>query len=109
MALKAAPPRIATRDTRSVKLPPKQVDPHYTTPEHRAWSKAVIDRAGRRCQDAAHDASKPRDGLRLFADHIVERRDGGAPFDLRNGLARCGACHTRKTLAERAKRMTQVY
>ncbi|MDR3474445.1 MAG: HNH endonuclease [Devosia sp.] len=103
--LKARAPRITARDTRAVRPPPKTVDPHYLTPEHRAWAKAVIDRAGRRCQDAQHDDSRPRQGVRLFADHVVELRDGGAAYDPGNGLTRCGACHTRKTMAERARRM----
>lgn len=42
---------------------------------------------------------------RLFADHIVELKDGGAPFDVANGQALCGAHHTLKTAAERQKRM----
>lgn len=41
----------------------------------------------------------------MFADHIVERKDGGAEFDPANGQCLCGSCHSRKTAAERAKRM----
>jgi len=80
---------------------PKVVDPHYHTPEHQRWSRAVIARAGGRCQGKGCG----RSGVRLFADHIVELRDGGAPFDLANGQALCGACHARKTAAMRAERL----
>jgi hypothetical protein len=41
----------------------------------------------------------------MFADHIREIGDGGAPFDLANGQCLCGAHHTRKTTATRAKRL----
>jgi uncharacterized protein YfaQ (DUF2300 family) len=41
---------------------------------------------------------------RMFADHVVEIRDGGAPFDTANGQCLCGSHHTLKTNAERDKR-----
>jgi 5-methylcytosine-specific restriction protein A len=106
--LRAHAPRVATRDTRAVRPPPKSVDPWYNTPAHRAWAGAVVARSGRCCQDAAHQPGTPRSGRRLFADHIVERRDGGDPTDIANGMARCGSCHSRKTLAERARRAGAV-
>jgi 5-methylcytosine-specific restriction enzyme A len=106
--VRTARPRVATVDTRAVKPPAKAVDSYYNTPEHRGWAKAVVQRSGRRCQDPQHGSRRPRDGMRLVADHIIERRDGGAALDVRNGMARCGACHTRKTLAERAKRMRET-
>lgn len=103
--VRIAPPRIATRDTRAVKPPAKTADPHYLTPEHRAWRSEVIRRAGGQCQDREHDPRRPRQGVRLFADHIRELRDDGAALDPANGEARCGACHARVTLARRAVRM----
>lgn len=102
--LKMLGARIATLDPRKVKLPEKRVDPYYNTPEHKAWRTEVMRRAGGMCQDPDHDPSRPRSGIRLYADHIKERRDGGDPLDPANGMARCGSCHTRKTAAERAKR-----
>ena len=80
---------------------------HYRTPQHRAWSRAVIRAAAGQCQGAAHDPAKPRDGVRLFADHVLELSDGGAALDPRNGRALCGACHTRKTLERRAVRLRE--
>lgn len=94
-------------DTRRVKLPAKVGDPYYLTPEHKAWAAAVIARAGGRCQDPTCRARHyPRQ--RLFADHVKERRDRpDLALDISNGRALCGSAHTRKTLAERAKRMAR--
>jgi 5-methylcytosine-specific restriction endonuclease McrA len=82
---------------RSVQLPPKQVNPHYMKPEHQLWSRQVKERAHWTCEKCG------RTGDRLFADHIREIRDGGT-WDLANGQALCGSCHTGKTMAARAKR-----
>nr|WP_314074435.1 HNH endonuclease signature motif containing protein [uncultured Roseococcus sp.] len=93
-------PRIATLDTRTAQPAPKQRAAHYGTAEHEAWRAEVIRRAGGMCQGRGCGRSQ----VRLFADHIVELKDGGAPTDIRNGQALCGACHTRKTAAARAAR-----
>jgi hypothetical protein len=104
--LKTAASKLRTVDTRTCKPPPKAADPQLLTPEHKAWALAVKRRAGWRCEviengvRCAHAAPH-----RMFADHIVERRDGGALLDPKNGRCVCGSHHTRKTLAERAKRM----
>ncbi|EHM01411.1 HNH endonuclease domain protein [Acetobacteraceae bacterium AT-5844] len=99
------PSRIQAMDLRTAQPAPKQADPHYLTPEHRAWSAAVIRRAGGVCQGSGCG----RTGVRLFADHVIELRDGGAPFDPANGQALCGACHTRKTAEERRRRQAEPY
>jgi 5-methylcytosine-specific restriction protein A len=83
--------------------PPKQVDPHYRTDEHKAWAAAVMRRAGYRCQ--APGCRKAAPEHRLFADHVTEMRDGGAPFDPANGQALCGMHHSAKTAAERVRRL----
>lgn len=101
--IKLVGPRIATLDARAVKAPPKRVDAFYTTPQYELWRAEVIERADGRCQDPLCKHPDRR-GMRLFADHVHEIRDGGAPYDPANGLARCGSCHTRKTAEERAKR-----
>lgn len=82
---------------RSVQLPPKQADPAYATKVHFAWANEVRKRAGHACQRCG------KVGVRLFADHILELRDGGT-WDLTNGQALCGSCHTIKTMLERTKR-----
>lgn len=99
MALRTIGPRVKPIGPR-VKPLPQVSDDHYRAPEHRAWSKAVIRRAGFQCEDCG------RDNTRLFADHITELRDGGAALDPANGRARCGACHGKKTMKARAARLT---
>ena len=93
-------PRLATISTRIVAPAPKTADPHYQSAEHRAWRTEVLRRAAHRCQDCG------RTGTRLFADHVIELRDGGPPTDPANGRALCGACHTKKTAQSRAQRMS---
>lgn len=93
-------PRVATLDTSIAKQPPKVAAPIYGTPEYAEWRRVVIARAHGHCQSRGCI----RSGVRLFADHIVELKDGGAPFDPRNGQALCGSCHTTKTARARAER-----
>jgi 5-methylcytosine-specific restriction endonuclease McrA len=101
--LTSLPSRIGSLDTRTAQPAPKQADPHYLTPEHQRWRAEVTRRAGGACQQCG------RSGVRLFADHIVELKDGGAPFDPTNGQALCGSCHTAKTARARTARMTERY
>ena len=101
--LHTLPPRLSVVDVRTAQPAPKVSDPHYQTAEHRAWSAAVLRRAGGACQAQGCG----RSGGRLFADHIRELRDGGAPFALANGQALCGSCHTTKTAQERRRRMQE--
>ncbi len=106
MALSLLKTGIASLSHRRVALPPKTVAPIYQSAEFRAWRQAVIDRAGGRCEAMIGDKrcwkAAPRN--RMFADHIVELREGGAPFDVENGQCLCGAHHTAKTAAARAAR-----
>lgn len=106
MALRLLGPTIATLDTRSAKPAPKIADPFYLSPAWRELVAAIIAERGPYCEDAKHDSSRSRGpGIRLFGDHIKERKDGGAELDRANVLLRCGSCHTRKTIEERARRM----
>lgn len=102
-------PRIATLDLRTAPPAPKRADEELLTPDHRRWRAIVIARAGRRCEwidDNGFRCEKSEaNGDRMFADHIKERRDGGAPFDPNNGRCLCGQHHTIKTNAERAARL----
>jgi len=96
--------RTMVLDTRSAKPAAKATNPFYLTHEWRTLVAEIIRERGARCEDP--DCRFPnRTGIRLFGDHIVELADGGAPLDKANVLLRCGSCHTRKTNAERAKRM----
>jgi 5-methylcytosine-specific restriction enzyme A len=103
MKIRVAPPRVATRVPRIVTAS-KVRAPIYGTPLHRAWSAEVIRRSGGMCQGIG--CPNPNSRGRLFADHIRELKDGGG-FELSNGVALCGSCHTRKTLAARALRIRQ--
>ena len=98
--------RIVAIDTRSAVPPPKTAEPIYASREYAEWRRIVISRAHGYCQDPSCKYPN-RYGIRLFADHVIELKDGGAPFDPSNGLARCGSCHTIKTVAERIKRSAE--
>lgn len=101
-------PRIQVLDTRTAKPAPKEADAYYQTPEHKAWREQVLRRAGYRCEWVENgqrcEKAAPH---RLFADHILERKDGGADLDPANGQCLCGTHHSLKTAAERAKRMAR--
>jgi 5-methylcytosine-specific restriction protein A len=96
-------------DARAVKPEAKRADPFYLTPEYRAWREVVIARAGRRCEAiderTGRRCPKAEPRHRMFADHIKEVRDGGAPYDPTNGRCLCGSHHTRKTAQARADRL----
>lgn len=104
--LRMLAPRVAAIDTRTARPAPKVADPYYLTPEHRAWAAEGARLAGGRCQDP-NCATRGRTHGRLFADHIIELKDGGAPLAPENRMMRCGACHARKTAAARAARMAR--
>ena len=94
-------------DTRTIKLPPKVKAPIYNTPEFQAWRAKVIARAGGRCE--ARDqhgtrCTKAKPAYRVYADHIVELRDGGQPFDVTNGQCLCASHHESKTMQARYRR-----
>lgn len=100
---------IAARcDARAVKPPPKHADAAYRSAEHRRWRESVIARAGGRCEavdpQTGRRCGKAAPAHRMFADHVVELRDGGAALDPANGRCLCGAHHTSKTAASRAAR-----
>lgn len=107
MPVKAAPPRITAADSRRLKPQPKRADPELLSSAHRAWRAEVLRRAGYRCEwiDGGRRCERRAPEHRLFADHIRERRDGGAALDPANGQALCGSHHTEKTAIQRAKRL----
>ncbi len=96
--------KIRPSSRTKVKPAPKVAAPFYLSPPWRELMKQIIATRGRRCEDPAHDPSRPRDGVRLYGDHVIELADGGAPLDPRNVLLRCGSCHSKKTAAARAAR-----
>lgn len=92
----ALPPRAAP--------PQKAVDPFYESPEWREFAREIKRQRGYICEnpDCRKDCSHAPRGL--IADHIVERKDGGADFDPLNVMLLCIGCHNSKTAIERAKR-----
>lgn len=100
-------PRLGTLDTRTARPAPKTADPELLTPEHKAWRQEVLKRAGWKCQAPGCTAHGRRGGVRLYADHIVERRDGGAPLDPANGQTLCAKHHSEKTARERSRRLAE--
>jgi 5-methylcytosine-specific restriction enzyme A len=100
-------PRIRLLEQRTALPPEKTVDPFYISPDWRALMAEIIAERGRRCEDPQCQRTRPPS--RVFGDHIVELRDGGAPLDKRNVLLRCGSCHTRKTAEARVARTAQLF
>ena len=107
--LRTLTPLVRAFDTRTTRLPPRQkMDPIYSTPEFQAWRSHVVARAGGRCEAVdyhGHRCMRARPDHRMYADHIIELRDGGQPFDLNNGQCLCASHHEIKTIAVRAKRL----
>jgi 5-methylcytosine-specific restriction protein A len=104
--LKALPSRAASLAAR-VTRPEKVVDPFYESAEWRQFIRAVKEQRGYRCE-VVECGKDCRDNPRgLIGDHIIERKDGGADFDLRNIMLMCTGCHNRKTGRERSRRARQ--
>ncbi|MBN9255259.1 MAG: HNH endonuclease [Mesorhizobium sp.] len=102
-------PAVRMLDHRTVRPRLKRADDELQTSAHRRWREFVLERAGHRCQaldDAGNRCPKASPDHRLFADHIIERRDGGDPLDLANGQCLCGSHHSLKTARTRAERMS---
>ncbi|ESY88344.1 HNH endonuclease [Mesorhizobium sp. LNHC220B00] len=102
-------PQVRQVDMRTARPIEKKADPELLTPEHRAWRLGVLQRAGFRCEWVEDGRrcikSAPHD--RLIADHIIERKDGGAPLDPKNGQCLCVAHNTRKGIRARDARMAR--
>jgi hypothetical protein len=107
MALRLVRPTVARASITTATPEKKQVDPYYLSPEHQRWRQEVLLRARRRCEAINCKTAKRGAGGRLFADHIVEIKDGGSRLDVTNGQALCPRCHTLKTVAARAARMAK--
>lgn len=96
-------PRLKTVSTVTAKPATKTTDPYYHTPQHRRWRYVVMQRAGWACQGCGAQ-STPQARVTLYADHIAELSDGGAPLDPANGQALCGGCHQQKSADQRKAR-----
>jgi 5-methylcytosine-specific restriction protein A len=102
-------PRLPVLDLRTARPAPKVADRELLTGDHRAWREAVLQRAGHRCEWVEHGVRCDRTVAdhRLYADHVVERQDGGAALDVANGKCLCASHHGLKTFRERARRMAR--
>jgi 5-methylcytosine-specific restriction enzyme A len=109
MPLRLADRRLRTRDTRAITPAPKKVEPFYVSTAWLALIAQIKRERGDKCEDPTHDPRRPRTGVRIFGDHIKERKDGGEPLDKANVMLRCGSCHGRKTAIERARRASKQY
>ena len=94
-------PKLASVDLRTAAPPPKVADEFYSSREWREARAECIRRAHFRCSNC------PRVGIRLFADHITELKDGGHPTSQANLQALCGSCHTAKTAEARRQRVAR--
>jgi len=102
---KLRPGRTKLRYTFVPKPRFKQVQPFYVSPEWRALIKSIKQQRGNYCHDPAHPPSESRTAKgRVYGDHIIELKDGGALLDPSNIMLRCHLCHQRKTWKERALR-----
>ena len=104
--LRSLAPLVRTLDTSTTRLPPKQMDPVYNTPEFVRWHAMVIDRAGGQCEaiENGQRCTRAKPQHRVYADHIVELRDGGSLTDPNNGQCLCKSHHELKTIAARKQR-----
>lgn len=84
----------------------KATDAFYSTNLHREWRRQVKNRARGRCEWvlAGGQVCGARE-MKMYADHIVERKDGGAEHDLSNGQCLCASHHTLKTALEKKTRV----
>lgn len=108
--MKNVRPSIRTIDIKAARPLDKKADAELQTPLHRAWRDIVLKRAGYRCEAIDQNGTRCETAApqRLFADHIIERQDGGPALDINNGRCLCGRHHTIKTIAERSKRMAEL-
>jgi hypothetical protein len=94
--LTRAPDRLAVAPS-LVAHAPKVALPFYYSPAWRALVAAIKRARGAWCEKCGA-------GGRLYADHIVEIRDGGALLDESNVQLLCHGCHQRKTARAKAAR-----
>ena len=97
--------RVTTLDTRTVKPQPKQTDPHYLSPQHRAWRQTVCDRAGWRCEwiDERGQRCTKAAPSTVCSPTRKERQD--APEAELMRMDGASAALTTKTAQEREKRL----
>jgi 5-methylcytosine-specific restriction enzyme A len=106
--LATLPPRIAVAPQR-VRSPKKTADPVYSSAEWRSLIARIITQRGRRCEKCGKYRGQDGRPIKVFGDHVVELRDGGALLDESNVQILCSDCHAAKTAAIRAARTAMRY
>ncbi len=101
MSLKMITPQVR-RIKPMLRSPIKTVDPFYVSQEWRALARDMKRQRGYRCEACGEDFSTRQ--RRLIADHIIERKDGGADLDPLNIQCLCIGCHNAKTARVRRGR-----
>ncbi len=100
------PSKIGMLEQRTALPAPKTADPIYKDSRYLEFRSVVMRRAGYRCEviEDGGRCWRRAPEYRMYADHIVELKDGGDPFNPANGMCRCASHHTQKTIEERDKR-----
>jgi 5-methylcytosine-specific restriction protein A len=94
--LKSMPSRLTPAPPR-LRPAPKTADPFYQSKEWRALVGRLKRQRGAWCQRCGSTD-------RVIADHIVERKDGGAELDPGNIELLCAAHHNKKTAQAKTRR-----
>lgn len=94
------PSRLASLPLR-VSTPPKRAESFYQSKEWRVLCAEVKRERGKACQRCGSTD-------RVVADHIIERKDGGADLDKGNIELLCHAHHAEKTALARGQRAKGV-
>jgi hypothetical protein len=106
--LTALKPRISGAPPR-IRPPAKTTNPFYLSPEWRSLIGQIIARRGRRCEKCGKYRDQDGRPIRVFGDHVIELRDGGALLNESNVQILCSDCHAAKTAAMRAARTAMRY
>ena len=105
--MKRLPPLAKPFDGRLTRPQPKRADAELVSADGKRFSQVVRSRAGWRCEWVENGERCRRsaaNGDRMIADHIIERADGGALFDVANGCCLCTPHNTLKGIRARAAR-----
>ncbi len=100
--LRLVTPRLAMAGRGLSFAAPARPDGFYQSSPWQRLARSVKEARGYRCEECGVDKSDDPRGL--IADHVCERKDGGADLDPANIRLLCAACHNAKTAAARLRR-----
>ena len=101
MTIRMQKPMVRAANLAIARTSPKRTDPFYGTAEYAQWAEDVKKRDGYKCVDPDCPGHH-YPGQKVYADHIKRWQDGGAKYDIKNGITRCASSHTTKTNRDRA-------